>query len=103
MRNFVIFSITTTLRVIGFFTQKIYEVLYTVLNLKHIIAKMLKVIAIYLPPEKVSFIDPRSTMYFLAEELHDEAKYVFFARGAQRRGQKWNIWPRSAATRPKNT
>ena len=43
MRNFVIFSITTTLRVIGFFTQKIYEVLYTVLNLKHIIPKMLKV------------------------------------------------------------
>ena len=28
-------------------------------------------------------------MYFLAEELHEEAKYVFFARGAQRRGQKW--------------
>ena len=52
------------------------------------------IIAIYLPPEKVSFIDARSTMYFWAEELHDEAKYVFFAREEQRRGQKWNIWPR---------
>ena len=35
-------------------------------------------IAIYLPPEKVSFFDPQSTKYFfLAEEQHDEAKYVW--------------------------
>ena len=27
---------------------------------------------------KVSFFDPTSTMYFLAEAVHDEVKYVFF-------------------------
>ena len=32
------------------------------------------IIAIYLPPEKVYFLNPRSTMIFLAEELRDEAK-----------------------------
>ena len=50
---------------------------------------------------KSELMDLRSTMYFLAEELHDEAKYVFlpeersdegkngiFGRGVQRRGQK---------------
>ena len=31
-------------------------------------------IAIYLPPGKVYFLNPRSTMIFLAEELRDEAK-----------------------------
>ena len=30
--------------------------------------------------------DTQSTMYFLAEELHDEAKYVFFAQN----GFKWS-------------
>ena len=31
------------------------------------------IIAIYLPPGKVYFLNPRSTMIFLAEELRDEA------------------------------
>ena len=47
---------------------------------------------IYLP-KQVSFFDPQSTMYFLAEELHDEAKYVFFCprSAAVERGYKFCI------------
>ena len=32
----------------------------------------------YLPPDKVNFFEPRSTMYFFDEELHDETKYCIF-------------------------
>ena len=45
------------------------------------------IISIYLPPEIVSFIDPRSTMYFLAEEPHDEDKCVFCQRSTATRAK----------------
>ena len=56
---------------------------------------------IYLP-KQVSFIDPQSTMYFLASSIHSSAKYSIFALGAALLGQKKHIWPRRAAPPPKN-